>query len=107
MNAICSAELGSRYATRLPFDVVEPALKRGATIICRYGGRWSSGTTEECSVAVPMNAIQRFNQNEECVHVHYASVYCVIGDRLSALADYERSPAIHRRVWLENESLVA
>jgi len=26
---------------------------------------------------------------------------------LSALAGYERSPAIHRRVWLENETLVA
>jgi hypothetical protein len=34
-------------------------------------------------------------------------VDCTSGDQLSALADYERSPAIDRRVSAENGSVVA
>ena len=107
MNAICSAELGSRYATRFPFDVVEPALKRGPALDCRYRGRRDSGTPDECSVAVLIDEIQCFNQNEGCFHVHYVCVHCAYDGQLSALADSERRPAINRRVSVENEPLVA
>ena len=58
MNGICSAELGSRYATRFAFGVVEPALKRGAKLDCRYRGKatlvtgkaldWKRGPTLDC-----------------------------------------------------------
>jgi hypothetical protein len=81
--------------------------KRGPTLDCRYRGRRGSGTPDECSVAVLIDEIQCFNQNEGCVHVHYACVHCACGDQLSALADSERSPAINRRVSVENEPLVA
>ena len=35
--------------------------------------------------------------------VRYAWVHPAPGNHLSALADYERSPAIHRRVLIEND----
>jgi hypothetical protein len=81
--------------------------KRGPTFDCRYRGRRDSGTPDECSVAVLIDEIQCFNQNEGCFHVHYVCVHCAYDDQLSALADSERSPAINRRVSVENEPLVA
>ena len=103
------ARLNSGVATRrgFAFAVVKPALKRGSTLDCRYRGRRDSGTPDECSVAVLIDEIQCFNQNEGCFHVHYVCEHCAYDDQLSALADSERSPAINRRVSVENEPLVA
>jgi hypothetical protein len=75
--------------------------KRGPMLDCRYRGSRCSGTPDECSVAVLINEIQCINQNEGCFHVHYVCVHCAYDDQLSALADYERSPAIYRRVSVE------
>jgi len=76
---------------------------RGPTLDCLYRGSGGSGTSDECSVAVPIDEIQCFNQNEGCVYVH-----CACGDQLSTLADSKRSPAIDRRVSVEmNLSSVA
>ena len=69
---------------------------RGPTLDCLYRGRRGSGTPDECSVAVLIDEIQCFNQNEGCVYVH-----CACGDQLSALADSKRSLAIDRRVSVE------
>jgi len=33
---------GRHYATRFAFGVVDPALKRGATFVCRYRGKIKS-----------------------------------------------------------------
>jgi hypothetical protein len=52
---ICLAELGSRYATRFAFDVVEPALKRGAKLDCRYRGRSGGSRPKQCAVAMPVD----------------------------------------------------
>ena len=102
MNGVCSADFDRRYTTRFPFAVFKPALKRGTTFNCRYRGRWDSSTPDAWSVALLIDEIQCLNQKNRSAHVHCACVY-----QLSALADYERSPAIHRRDSLQNEDLVA
>jgi hypothetical protein len=96
-------------ATLIPRKVLN--WKRAPTLDCRYRGRSGSGRWKR-SVAMLTGEIQCFNQREGFVHVrcawvHYARAYFAWGEQLSALADYERSPAIYRRVWLENERLVA
>ena len=53
-----------------------------------------------------------FSQKDGCTcmrfsGVRYACLHPAPGNHSSALADYDRSPAIHRRVWVENECLVA
>ena len=82
------ARLNSSVATPrgFAFAVVKPALKHGSTLDCRYRGR--SGNT--------------FNHEDGCDRVNSAS-----DDHSSALADYEPSPAIDRRVSVENKRLVA
>ena len=124
MNGICSAELGRRYATRFAFDVVKPALKRGATFIAAIAAEVAAALDRDseglvdctaqsngrfCSAEfVAADALQdTFAIMQETGRDRVASVDCRYAASLSAVADGERSPAIHRRVSVENGPLVA
>ncbi len=78
--------LNSGIATRrgFAFAVVKPALKRGPTLDCRYRGKAKPVTRKALNWKRGGYARLLLSRLE-----------------LSARADGERSPAIHRRVLLE------
>ena len=87
MNGICSANLRRRYATRLAFGC-QPALSAGYARFAGYRRTNSTRVKDGCAGRATRSI-------------------AAIAARLSALADGERSPAIHRRVSVKNERLVA
>jgi len=116
MNDICSAEFGFAMRRGFALAVVKPALKRGATLDCRYRGKGAAARRISAGAAAnPVGDVRfayrsmksnTFSQKEGCTctrfnAVRYACLHPASGNHSSALADYDRSPAIHRRVWVE------